>query len=78
MKMKSIISKYSLLFVVFIVLILLFLVLDALLGKIATSNFWGFCKPGLAFITAVLILKNAEKHGWDTWSGLISKFKKNK
>lgn len=75
MKKNSNILKYP---VMLIVYVLLFVLLDKLFSDVAERSIIYYCVQGLAFITAILLGNLAEKYGWDTWSGLISKFKKNK
>lgn len=75
MKRNSNILKYPLMIVVFIAI---FVVLDKLFGDSVERTFWSYCIQGVAFAIALLLGDVAEKHGWDTWSGLISKFKKKK
>ena len=75
MKNNSNIFRYPIMLIVFIVVLV---VLDLLLGKAAEKNSWDYLIQGGAFVLAVWLANVAEKHGWDTWSGLIGKFKKNK
>lgn len=75
MKKHSHILKYPIMFVASIAF---FVALDKLFGLASGKNFWDYCIPGLAVVISLLLDDVAEKHGWDTWSGLISKFKKKK
>ena len=61
-----------------VVFITIFVVLDKLFGNSVEVTFWSYFIQGIAFAIALLLGDVAEKHGWDTWSGLISKFKKTK
>lgn len=72
---NSTIPRYLIMLAAFIVVIVS---IDAMLGKTAERNFWDYFIQGGAFLFAVLLANTAEKHGWDTWSGLISKFKKDR
>lgn len=75
MKKNGNILKYPIMLIAYI---LFFFLIDKLFGDIEGRSFMYGCFQGLAFIIAILLADLAEKHGWDTWSGLISKFKKNK
>ena len=75
MKKSGNILKYPIAFVVYVVI---FVALDKLFGSNIEKGFWYYCIQGLAFATALGLVEVAEKYGWDTWSGLISKFKKKK
>lgn len=75
MKKNSNILKYPIMFVVFIATLV---VVDKLFGYSVEKSFWAYCIQGLVFVLAMQLFDVAEKHGWDTWSGLISKFKKTK
>lgn len=66
--------KYPIVVIIFLLVLFSF---DALFGKTAGKSFWQYFIEGVAFLIALLLADVAEKHGWDTWSGLISKFKKN-
>ena len=74
MKKNSNILKYPVMLVVFIAILI---GVDKLFGYSMKKSFWAYCIQGLFFVSALLLFDVAEKHGWDTWSGLISKFKKN-
>ena len=54
--------------------IAIFVVLDKLFGNSVEDTFWSYCIQGVAFAITLLLGDVAEKHGWDTWSGLIGKF----
>lgn len=71
MKKNGNILRYPIMLVMFIAI---FVVLDKLFGDSVEDTFWSYCIQGVAF--ALLLGDDAEKHGWDTWSGLIGKFKK--
>ena len=73
MKKNRNILNYPLMLFLYIAI---FVVLDKLFGTGIENGFWDYCIQGVAFITAVSLGEVAEKHGWDTWSDLISKFKK--
>lgn len=75
MKNLGNIIKYPILLALFIGLMA---GLDALFGKSLEGRFWRYLVDGGAFLLALLIADLAERHGWDTWSGLFSKFKKDK
>lgn len=57
---------------------ILMVAFNALFGKEAEGSFWKYFMEGGVFVLLILLGNVAEKHGWDTWYGLISKFKKNK
>ena len=75
MKKNGNILKYPIMLIAYI---LFFFLIDKLFGDIEGRSFLYGCFQGLAIVIAILLGDLAEKHGWDTWSGLISKFKKNK
>ena len=75
MKNSGNIFKYPIMLVVYVVIVV---AIDKLFGTSVEKGFWSYCIQGLAFTTAMLLAEVAERHGWDTWSGLIGKFKKNK
>ena len=75
MKKNSNILRYPIMLITFIVVLLL---LDVMFGKAVERSFWHYFIQGGAFLLAVLLANVAEKHGWDTWSSLINKFKKNR
>lgn len=72
MKNQSKILKCPIMLVLYILLIV---VSDELFGKATEGSFWNYVIKGVAFLLPLLISDLAEKHGWDTWSGLVSKFK---
>ena len=73
MKKTGNILRYPIMLVMFIAI---FVVLDKLFGDSVEDTFWSYCIQGVAFAITLLLGDVAEKHGWDTWSGLIGKFKK--
>ena len=73
MKKNGNILRYPIMLVMFIAISV---VLDKLFGDSVEETFWYYCMQGVAFAIALLLGDVAEKHGWDTWSGLIGKFKK--
>lgn len=75
MKKDSNILRYPIMLITFIVVLVL---LDVMFGKAVERSFWFYFIQGGAFLLAVSLANVAEKHGWDTWSDLINKFKKNK
>ena len=72
MKNHSNILKYPIMLAVFI---LLMFVLDKLFGGKVDGGFWNGLIKGGAFAFAMFLADVAEKHDWDTWSGLIRKFR---
>lgn len=66
----------------YLVTLIVFLVLtvgtDKLFGEYVEGSFLKYLMQGGIFVLALFLAKTAEKHGWDTWSGLIGKFKKDK
>ena len=73
MKKNGNILRYPIMLVMFIAISV---VLDKLFGDSVEETFWYYCIQGVAFAIALLLGDVAEKHGLDTWSGLIGKFKK--
>lgn len=75
MKKKSNILRYLTNFVLYLVIIV---AIDKLIGEPSEKGVWYFCIQALVFVIALELAQTAQKHGWDTWSGLFSKFKKDK
>lgn len=59
--------------ILYLALIILF---DVITGDIANKTIWNYVAQMAIFFLVTLLFRYAEKHGWDTWSGLFNKFKK--